>query len=91
MLHPAAIPTAYREVVVLHYYADLPVADENPYSVGSFATGNKQRGIRNYGMNQSPLNFSDLGYDPFFTAGESPLHADGEISGHGDVPCREVG
>ena len=64
---------------ILNEYGFVPVADENPYSVGSYATGNKQRGIRNYGMNQSPLNFSDLGYDPFFTAGESPVHADGEI------------
>jgi len=64
---------------VLNEYGFVPVAGENPYSVGSYATGNKQRGIRNYGMNQSPLNFSDLGYDPFFTAGESPVHADGEI------------
>ncbi len=64
---------------VLNEYGFVPVAGENPYSVGSYATGNKQRGIRNYGMNQSPLNFSDLGYDPFYPAAESPVHADGEI------------
>ena len=33
------------------------------FAVGAYATGNKQRGIRNYGMNASPLNFSDMGYD----------------------------
>ena len=66
---------------ILNEYGFVPVAGENPYSVGSYATGNKQRGIRNYGMNQSPLNFSDLGYDPFFdqAGGLTPVHADGEI------------
>ncbi len=28
-----------------------PVGDENPYAVGVYATGNKLRAIRNYGMN----------------------------------------
>ena len=37
----------------LNEYGFVPVAGENPYSVGSYATGNKQRGIRNYGMNFS--------------------------------------
>ena len=26
-------------------------------------TGDKRAGIRNYGMNASPLNFSSIGYD----------------------------
>ena len=66
---------------ILNEYGFVPVAGENPYSVGSYATGNKQRGIRNYGMNQSPLNFSNMGYDPFFdqAGGFTPVHADGEI------------
>jgi extracellular elastinolytic metalloproteinase len=66
---------------VLNEYGFVPVAGENPYSVGSYATGNKERGIRNYGMNQSPLNFSNMGYDPFFdqAGGSTPVHADGEI------------
>ena len=29
----------------------VPVSDENPFSVGSYVTGNKDRAIRNYGMN----------------------------------------
>ena len=32
-------------------YGFVPVADENRYAVGAYATGNKQRAIRNYGMN----------------------------------------
>ena len=32
-------------------YGFVPAAGENRYAVGAYATGNKQRGIRNYGMN----------------------------------------
>ena len=56
----------------------VPIDGENRYAVSVYATGNKLRGIRNYGMNfpqtgafptvgkyvqVNPLNFSDLGYD----------------------------
>jgi extracellular elastinolytic metalloproteinase len=56
----------------------VPTSDENPFSSGSYDTGNKQRAIRNFGMNFptsgdvprpskqlliNSLNFSDLGYD----------------------------
>lgn len=65
----------------------VPVSNENPFSVGAYATGNKISGIRNYGMNNSPLNYSNIGYDfvcPTDDLGvcESPegqVHADGEI------------
>jgi hypothetical protein len=62
-------------VEVLNEYGFVPVAGENPFAVGAYVTGNKQRGIRNFGMNASPLNFSDLGYD--LTGPQ--VHADGEI------------
>jgi hypothetical protein len=63
---------------------------ENPYAVGAYATSNKYRAIRNYGMNFpfaggipqpgrqllfNALNFSDVGYD--LTGPQ--VHADGEI------------
>jgi extracellular elastinolytic metalloproteinase len=60
---------------VLNEYGFVPVSGENPFAVGAYVTGNKQRGIRNYGMNDSPLNFSDMGYD--LTGPQ--VHADGEI------------
>jgi hypothetical protein len=59
-------------------YGFTPIADENRYAVGVYDTGNKQRAIRNYGMNfpmsgavpepgkqlnVDALNFSDMGYD----------------------------
>jgi extracellular elastinolytic metalloproteinase len=68
----------------------VPTDGENPFATGTYATGNKLRGIRNYAANfpsqgafpepgvypqVDPLNFSDIGYD--VTGPE--VHADGEI------------
>ncbi|HEU6446428.1 MAG TPA: M36 family metallopeptidase [Gaiellaceae bacterium] len=75
---------------VVNEYGFTPVNDENRYAVGVYDTGNKQRAIRNYGMNFptsggvpkpgeqlmiNALNFSDMGYD---VTGPQ-VHADGEI------------
>ncbi len=62
-------------VEYLNAYALVPVMGENPFSVGAYVTGNKVTGIRNFAMNQSPLNYSNVGYD---TTGPQ-VHADGEI------------
>jgi hypothetical protein len=43
--------------------------------VGAYATGNENRGIRNYDFNKNPNTFGDMGYD--LTGPE--VHADGEI------------
>ena len=63
---------------IVNEYGRVPVDGENRYAVSVYATGNKIRGIRNYGMNfpqtgafptvgkyvmVNPLNFSDLGFD----------------------------
>ena len=81
-------------VEYLNAYGYVPTSEgENPFAVGVYATGNKQTAIRNYGMNDSPLNYSNVGYDfvcnglivgqPVFTecpdAPEGQVHADGEI------------
>lgn len=70
-------------VEILNEYTDLvdgsplefPVNGEHAFSLGSYVTGNKERGIRNYNMSrnltppfanghqQNPLNYSDVGYD----------------------------
>lgn len=62
------------EYLAEHGYA--PIGGENRFAVGAYVTGNPRSGIRNYGMNASPLNYSDLGYDP---NGATSPHADGEI------------
>jgi hypothetical protein len=71
-------------------YGYTPTDGENKYATGTYATGNKLRGIRNYAPNFpytgafptpstypqiDPLNYSDVGYD--LTGPE--VHADGEI------------
>ena len=60
----------------LYEYGYEPGNGANRYAVGPYVTGNKQTGIRNYGMNKSPLNYSDIEYDP---SGVTSPHADGEI------------
>nr|WP_246283649.1 M36 family metallopeptidase [Nocardioides perillae] len=48
----------------------------SPYALAPYVSGNKERGIRNYSMDTSPLNYSDLEYD---ANGTTSPHADGEI------------
>jgi len=63
------------EFLMEHGY--VPSDDENPFTVGAYVTGSKQKGIRNYGMNKSPLNYSNVqGYDG---SGMGSPHDDGEI------------
>ena len=81
----------------LHEYGLVPLADENPFAVGPYATGDKQAGIRNYGMNVSPLNYSDVGYDFACNAVQNnpcpqptQVHADGEIWSATNFDIREA-
>ena len=69
---------SWSDLVAVEYlneYSLVPTANENPFSVGSYVTGDGQAGIRNYGMNDSPLNYSNVGYD--LTGAQ--VHSDGEI------------
>jgi hypothetical protein len=73
-----------QAVEFLNSQALVPVGDENPFAVGPYVTGDHQVGIRNYAMNDSPLNYSDVGYD--FACNQTgvctqrtQVHADGEI------------
>ena len=45
------------------------------FTIGEYTTQDSVAGIRNYNMSQSPLNYSDIGYD--LTGPQ--VHADGEI------------
>lgn len=58
----------------LYEYGFRPAGD-TPYVTGGYVTGDKERGIRNYDMSKSPLNYSNLSYD---LVGQQ-VHADGEI------------
>ena len=64
----------------------VPLDGENPFAVGVYVTGNKRVGIRDYAMNRSPLNFSDVGFD--LTGPE--VHADGEIWNAINIDVREA-
>jgi len=73
-----AMGESWSDLTAMEYlneYRFVPVADENRFAIGPYVTGDKQAGIRNYGMNRSPLNYSDVGYD--LTGPQ--VHADGEI------------
>jgi extracellular elastinolytic metalloproteinase len=73
-----AMGESWSDLTAMEYlneYRFVPVDDENRYAIGPYVTGDKQAGIRNYGMNRSPLNYSDIGYD---VTGPQ-VHADGEI------------
>jgi hypothetical protein len=74
------------EYLMEHGYA--PEDDENPFAVGAYVTGSKQKGIRNYGMNASPLNYSDVqGYDG---SGTGSPHDDGEIWSAANFDIRQA-
>lgn len=79
-------------VEYLNEFGLVPTNGENRFAVGAYVTGNLDRGIRNYNMSTSPLNYSDVGYDfvcnPPLVApelegtcpdGRTQVHADGEI------------
>jgi len=91
--HAGAMGEAFADFDAMEYLVTngfVPTDGENPYAVGTYATGNKEHAIRNYAMNYprtgafptpstyphvDPLNFSDIGYD---TPGNE-VHSDGEI------------
>ncbi len=75
-------------VEFLQEYGLSPVDDENPFAVGPYVTGSKQKGIRNYAMDDSPLNFSNVqGYDG---SGMGSPHDDGEIWSAANFDIREA-
>ena len=47
----------------------------NRWAEGVYVTGNHDKGIRDYSLDQNPLNYSDIGFD---TPGVE-VHADGEV------------
>ncbi|GAB1691593.1 M36 family metallopeptidase [Krasilnikovia sp. M28-CT-15] len=56
-----------------------------PFVTGAFVTGDNATGIRNYDMSNSPLNYSDYGYDRF-----PGVHPDGEIWSATNVDIRRA-
>jgi hypothetical protein len=75
----------------MHAYGISYGGGANEWSLGPYATGNKTVGIRNFALNNNPLNYSDVGYDSACNnslipapiepdcAQRSEVHSDGEI------------
>ncbi|HEX2051508.1 MAG TPA: M36 family metallopeptidase [Actinomycetota bacterium] len=71
-----AMGESWSDLVAVEHMNEYGVVTEgNPFAVGSYVTGDTKSAIRNYGMNYSPLNYSNIGYD--ITGPQ--VHADGEI------------
>ncbi|MFN2587734.1 MAG: M36 family metallopeptidase [Actinomycetota bacterium] len=71
-----AMGESWSDLVAVEYMKEYDVVTEgNPFAVGSYVTGDTKSAIRNYGMDYSPLNYSNVGYD--ITGPQ--VHADGEI------------
>lgn len=68
---------ATSDLMAMEYqfeYGFRPAGD-TPFVEGGYVTNNAERGIRDYDMSKSPLNYSDVGFD---LVGPE-VHADGEI------------
>ncbi|MFC7588456.1 M36 family metallopeptidase [Nonomuraea antimicrobica] len=74
---PPAMNESTSDLFAMEYLFEngFRPSGQTPYVTGGYVTGDKTRGIRNYDMSKSPLNYSDLGYDIVGTQS----HADGEI------------
>ncbi len=71
----------------LNGYGLAPYDGENRFSLAPYVTGDLQAGIRNYGPDKSPLNYSDLEYDG---NGTTSPHADGEIWNATQISIRQA-
>jgi extracellular elastinolytic metalloproteinase len=59
-LQANAMGESWSDLMAVEYlneYGFVPVGGENPFAVGPYVTSDPQAGIRNYGMNASPLNY----------------------------------
>src|SRR5918993_1169649 len=102
--HAGMMGESHADLFAMEYIDEngfAPVAGENKYAVGAYATGNQTRAIRNYGMNFptsggdpqpgkqlliNTLNFGAMGYD---VTGPQ-VHADGEIWSRTNFTVREL-
>ena len=71
-----AMGESWSDLVALEYlHAHGCPARREPWVEGPYVTGNNKTGIRDYALDNNPLNYSDVGFD--LTGPE--VHADGEI------------
>ena len=71
-----AMGESWGDLVAAEYHHEHGYSNGgNIWAVGAYATGNLETAIRDYAINDNPLNYSDYGFD--ITGPE--VHADGEI------------
>ena len=79
--HAGAMGEAWSDLAGIEYvqgYGLAPIGEESPYAAAIYATGDPEAGIRNYGIDKSPLKLSDYDYDG---NGAGSPHANSEIWG----------
>jgi extracellular elastinolytic metalloproteinase len=71
-----AMGESWSDLMAVEYLSESGYTPRGntPYLVGGYVTGDLSTGIRNYDMSNSPLNYSDYGYDR-----GAAVHSDGEI------------
>ena len=84
-LQAGAMGESWSDLMATEYLQEWGYAPVSATAtpMGSYVTGNADRGIRNYNFSKSPLNYSNVGYD--LTGPQ--VHADGEIwsATHSDI------
>lgn len=84
-LQAGAMGESWSDLMATEYLQEWGYAPVSATAtpMGAYVTGNENRGIRNYNFSQSPLNYSNVGYD--LTGPQ--VHADGEIwsATHSDI------
>lgn len=71
-----AMGESWSDLVAAEYHHEHGYSNGgNIWAVGAYATGNLETAIRDYAIDDNPLNYSDYGFD--ITGPE--VHADGEI------------
>jgi extracellular elastinolytic metalloproteinase len=71
-----AMGESWSDLIAMEYLfsSGYTPRGNTPYITGAYVTGDLSTGIRNYDMSNSPLNYSNYGYDR-----GAAVHADGEI------------
>lgn len=88
--HAGSMGEAWSDLAALEYvtsYGFAPVGQESPYAMAVYATGDPEAGIRNYGIDNSPLNFSNFDYDG---NGAGSPHANSELWGAANYQIRQA-
>ncbi|MFI5493886.1 M36 family metallopeptidase [Actinoplanes sp. NPDC051859] len=71
-----AMGESWSDLLAMEYLFESGYAPRGntPYVTGAYVTGDVVTGIRNFDMSNSPLNYSNVGYDR-----GAAVHSDGEI------------